>query len=394
MYLVSHKAEECCGCGACVEICPRKCIKMTQDREGFAVPVVRTEACANCGLCKSVCPNECKEFSSVENIRAYVGTNEEEIVYKSASGGAFTAIYECCISKGYIVYGAKFDENLKVVHRSAQSASACESFRKSKYVQSDMCGCYREIAAYLKQGRSVLFSGTPCQCAALSGYLHAAKAETKNLYLISILCHGVPNQALFDSYIQELSAAQKELGGVQGYTFKSKEPIHGKVNSRSAQVTFANGDTVCVDRTTDPYLNAYYSRLFLRPSCGSCLFARSERVSDVTIADAWGIEKILPSFDPLKGVSLVLTHSEKGEALLAAMRQQMELQEIDAQWALKSQALFHKPTWMHENRKKFFLLWEKGKGFSFSVQKALHTSFFKRCFYKAKAIMRNLSGMK
>lgn len=394
MHFTSCKAEQCCGCGACAEICPRKCIEMTQNREGFTVPVVNKEACVNCGLCESTCPMGFNGFVGTENVKAYIGTNEEEVVFKSASGGAFTAVYESGISEGCIIYGARFDEQLKVVHSGAENLSDCEAFRKSKYVQSDMRGCYREIAAHLKHNKKVLFSGTPCQCAALRGYLEAGKADTKNLYLVSVLCHGVPSQTLFDSYIKELSAAQQGRGMVQNYMFKSKTPINGKVNSRSAQISFANGDKIYVDRSTDPYLNGYYSRLFLRPSCGTCRFARPERVSDLTIADAWGIEKILPSRDPLKGVSLVLTHSEKGEKLLAAMQQRMMLEEVDSQWALKSQALFYKPTWMHENRDKFFRLWTKGNGFYRSVKKALHISFFKRCIYKTKAVLRRLGGSK
>lgn len=387
-YLKSAQKEDCCGCKACAEICPKKCISMNTDPEGFYYPQIDKSACIDCGLCQKVCPQDYLRFISKENISAYIVLNSEEVILKSASGGAFTAICQATCSEGYIVYGAKFDKSLNVCHDFADTQKGCEMFRKSKYVQSDLEGCYSSMLLQLISGKKVLFSGTPCQCAAVQGFLDAKKIDKSKLLVVSLFCRGVPNQEIFNSYIKELN--QKNGGNVTRYTFKNKtETVNGKMNSRTACIEFENGDKKIVDLHTDPYLKGYYNRLFLRPSCGKCLFARPDRVSDITLADAWGINKIYSDLDPLKGVSLVLTHSEKGEKIFNKIdNSEITIEPLDSKWAIQSQSIMHKPVWMNANREKFFELIGEGEPFSDAVEKALKPpSITNRCVIKTRNLL-------
>ena len=305
MYLVTNEKTECCGCRACSEICPRACISFIDDEEGFSYPHIDTIQCIKCHLCEKVCPIYYNNFNEEPDGCVYVGKhNSENVIFNSSSGGAFTAIYEELLKENFIVYGAKFDENLKVIHSAADNVEGCAEFRKSKYILGDTNGCFSKISKDLSTGKKILFTGTPCQCAALVSFLNIKNISKENLILIDILCHGGPNQSLFDIYLQELS--WKYNSKVIDFIFRNKKEIDGKVNSRSVEVKFLNGKSVLLNTKRCAFLKGYHSRLFYRSSCSQCRFAKTQRVSDMTIADAWGVEKIYPELVSLKGVSLCL----------------------------------------------------------------------------------------
>ena len=357
--------KECFGCGACVDICPQKAVSMHEDYESFCYPVIDRHKCVDCGLCESVCPLKHIDFQSTNSVRSYVGTHKtKDIMYESSSGGAFTAIYQVLIKDGFIIYGAKYLDRFKVAHGRAVTEDECKLFRKSKYVQSDTVGIFNLIEQDLINGNKVLFSGVSCQCAALISYLDMKRISKDNLLTINILCHGVPSQAIFDKYIKE--EEEKEKSHVCKYSFKNKIPDKDKVNSRTAYVEFANGHKYIRSRENDPFIRGYYSRLFYRPSCATCHFTRSERITDFTIADAWGIQKIKPNYSPIKGVSLILFNTERAKNYFNAIDNIMDLEEVSPSWALASQQIFKMPTEVHENREKFFKLWRK-KSFNKTV---------------------------
>lgn len=348
--------KECCGCGACADICPKGAISLLEDDETFRYPVIDKEKCISCGLCEKTCPLNFSSFHGYDSVKSYVGTyKSRDVIYDSSSGGAFTAIYQSFLSSKYIVYGAQYEDHLRVVHARAETEEECEKFRKSKYIQSDTLGCFKKVENDLKSGKGVLFSGVSCQCAALISYLDTKKVSKKNLITVNILCHGVPSQAMFDKYIEE----EEEAALVYQFRFKNKDVERSKVNSRNAWVEFSNGHKHIRTRENDPFLRGYYSRLFYRPSCATCHFTCKERITDFTIADAWGIEKIKPEYRPIEGVSLILFNTGKAMDAFESINTVMNLEEVPLDWALESQGLFSAPTDMHKNREKFFKLLKK-----------------------------------
>lgn len=365
--------KECCGCGACVDICPKNAISLSQDKETFLYPIIDRKKCVDCGLCEKACPLNFSCFQNCNSVKSYVGTyKSKNVIYDSSSGGAFTAIYQTFIKLGYIVYGVQFSEQLKVVHGKAFSEKECEKFRKSKYIQSNTVGCFKSIEKDLCSGNRVLFSGVSCQCAALVSYLDAKNISKENLVTVNLLCHGVPSQAIFDKYLEE---ERKEEGAiVYQYKFRNKEPKRDKVNSRTALIEFSNGNKYIRTMDNDPFLRGYYTRLFYRPSCETCHFTCKERLTDFTIADAWNIEKIKPNYRPVEGVSLILFNTEKARSTFNSIEEIMDLEEVSSEWALTSQRLFRAPTDMHKNRDQFFELWQK-IGFKKAVFKCTKPSF-------------------
>ncbi len=365
--------QKCCGCGACESICPKKAITLVEDDESFLYPQINQDLCIDCNLCEKTCPLSFDAYTPASDISAYVGLNQSgEALFESSSGGAFTALYEVYIRKGYRVYGVAFDQNHKVIHCGASTLEECEKFRKSKYVQSYYNNVYECIVQDLKKGTKVLFSGTSCQCAALRLYLATKRVDSQNIVIINVLCHGVPSQKMFDTYLDELQKETKLQ--VIRYQFKNKSPKDGKINTRTALIEFDDGTKKVREIANDAFLRGYYTRLFYRPSCAVCPFAREERLSDFTILDAWNIEKIMPEYDSLSGVSLILFNTEKSKQQLAEIQSKMTLNEVSTQWALSSQELFHEPTSMHRNRKLFFQLWSK-MGFTKAVFQSTRTGW-------------------
>lgn len=387
MYLLSEKQTSCMGCGACVDICPKKCISMIEDKEGFLYPKVLRDVCIECHLCEKVCPinYSVDQVSKEEVVKVGIHRNEK-IIKKSSSGGAFTAIMKTVLEKGYEIWGVKFDENWKVVHDLGGTLKECESFQKSKYILSDTNHCFSKIEKQLKSGQKILFSGTPCQCAALKNYLNLKRTNQDGLVVIDIICHGAPNQGIFNAYIEEQEKIEKAQ--ILSYEFRNKEPIRNEINSRSARIQFSNGTNKIVTFANDPFLKGYYTRLFYRPSCGQCKFAQPNRVSDLTIGDAWGVEKIYSDLNPLIGVSLLIANSSKGVRLLECIENDFELCSATKEWAIKANAQLRKPTEMHKGRKKFFKLYKKG--FSKAVRKSAKKSLIRKTasFIKHKLLRR------
>lgn len=382
MYLKDHIDNTCCGCKACAEICPRGCISFVKNAEGFLYPKIDKTACIDCHMCERVCPASFDKFYTSVDGEALVGVhNSGDAVFQSSSGGAFTALCDVLLARGYVVCGVRFTKDFKVVHEFAATASECEPFRKSKYVLSDTNGCFGKVADILKGDGKVLFTGTPCQCAALRAYLDAKKIASDGLLVVDVVCHGVPSQYVFDKYIDELQ--KRENSSLVSYRFKNKLPVNNRINSRSAELVFENGKRYTVDQQSDAFLKGYYSRLFYRPSCGSCRFARPDRVSDITIGDAWSVEKLYPDWNPLSGVSLILLNSEKGRALAPELKCKMELRDTSVEWAVTHNKQLRVPTFMHPNRKLFFARLEK-QGFHRACESTVKESILKRALRKAK----------
>ncbi|MCR1823329.1 SP_1767 family glycosyltransferase [Terrisporobacter muris] len=316
------KIEEkhmCSGCHACDNICPKKAISMDIDEEGFWYPNVDKNKCVNCNLCKDICPiiND-KNFVSMK--KAYGCYNlDEDIRLKSSSGGVFSALASSVIAKNGVVFGARFDENFNVVHDYIETIEELSVFRGSKYVQSNIGENFKIAKKFLKSGRLVLFSGTPCQIGGLKAYL---RKEYDNLITVDLICHGVPSPMIWQKYIEELSNGKK----LTDMTFRDKSK--GWKNG-VLKYTFNDGSEITEKYGESLYIKGFIKNCYLRPSCYACHFKTLDRCSDLTLGDFWGVEDSLPNIDKDSGVSLIMGHSDKGYKALEDIKEQIYSEEVD-----------------------------------------------------------------
>ena len=291
MIQITEKTN-CCGCGACVQRCPNACITMHEDEQGFLYPKVDTGKCIECGLCEKVCP-VMNHGEPRQPLTCYAAINKDEkIRLASSSGGVFTALAEYVIANSGVVFGARFNEKWEVVHDYTETIEGLAAFRGSKYVQSTIGDNYRLAEQFLKDGRQVLFTGTPCQIAGLKHYL---RKEYENLLSVEVACHGVPSPLVWREYIKDKNP--------QCINFRDK-----KDGWKRFGLTF---DNVGESHSQDLYMRAFLSNLTLRPSCFNCKLKSGVSNCDLLVADYWGINNIHPELDDDKGVSLVVVFSFK-----------------------------------------------------------------------------------
>lgn len=315
-YLKSGKKADCCGCMNCMYKCPVNAITEEIDEEGFKYPRVNMEKCIQCGLCEKVCSFETMKLQDMQSAYAMKHKNDD-VRMASSSGGAFTAITDYFLDHDYKIYGAILDEEMQVVHVGSKEKVLRDKMRGSKYVQSNLSGVYEEIEQDLKKGEKVLFSGTPCQVNALSLYLGQ---EYSNLFTVDIICHGVISPRFFQDYLKLVSKGSK----IKSYVFRDKNAADWGTHKASI---------VCGDEENKQYLpyfmNAFNRRFAFRPSCHNCKFTKTERSSDITMADFWGIQSIDKDFGDSKGVSLVCVNTDKGAALFDSLFDGMTVLPVD-----------------------------------------------------------------
>ena len=352
--------ESCCGCGACAKACPRQCIRMVADADGFVFPQVDADACVNCGRCEQVCPFERKpDVGDRVQPKIYAARQRSQAVLTAAaSGGAFGGIAAALSDepggKDWWVWGAVLDENLRVCHRCRRLSEGLEPFHKSKYVQSDLGDALPEIRRQLKAGERVLFSGTPCQVAALRNYLGEGPIQD-NLFCVDLVCHGVPSQRMFDRYIEEEGRALKSP--IRQVEFRHKVYRGRKEgwDSRYMRLTLADGRQKVRNRYQSRFLRAYYAYLFQRKSCYTCPFTTAERNGDVTIGDFWGVKRMLPEVDEDRGISQIQVNTAAGERVMERVEREMELWPVDREAYIKrSGGAMVQPAAANRNRKAFF----------------------------------------
>lgn len=327
------RKDQCCGCSACLHICPKHSISFREDKEGFLYPQVDTSTCVDCGLCENVCPvlNQDEERMPLQ---VYAAKHiDDEIRMKSSSGGIFTLLAEQIIDKGGVVFGARFNENWEVVHDYTETKEGLAPFRGSKYVQSNIGNSYKQVEKFLKAGREVMFTGTPCQVAGLKKYL---RKDYENLLTVDFVCHGVPSPMVWRMYLEEEIARQGDVGKDSVLTSSKVSPVVTGVNFRdkstgwkkySFVLNFSKAsdegeqNTVLSSVFTDnAYMNAFLSNLSLRPSCYACPAKAGKSGSDVTIGDFWGIENVLTEFDDDKGSSLLFINNDKVANMIDQVR--------------------------------------------------------------------------
>lgn len=322
MIVTELDEEKCTGCHACYSVCPVSCIAMREDEEGFLYPYVESKKCINCGRCGNVCPSlkmtEC-EREAPESI--YAAKNlDNQVRRKSSSGGIFSLVAKYILKNGGVVFGASMSEDYKyVVHIMVESESELGKLRGSKYVQSKIGDCYFKAKQQLMAGRIVLFTGTPCQIAGLRSYLGK---NYEKLYTQDVICHGVPSPKIWRNYVNRKEETFKSQ--VTNISFRYKE--HGW-NNNSLIFEFLNGTKYIKKQSEDPYMVGYLTNIYLRPSCYQCMYKNYERESDITLADFWGIEKIMPEMDDGIGTSLIMINTEKGKKLFQGIQSEIIYKE-------------------------------------------------------------------
>ena len=350
--------KECCGCTACASICSHNAISMEPDALGFLYPKINESLCVECGLCEKVCQfNDNYDRSlNLPQPTAYAARHKDiGEVMKSRSGAAFVAISDYIVGQGGRVYGAGYKDHCRVAHNRATTKEERDEFRGSKYVQSDLSGVFRQVKEDLKNGLTVLFSGTPCQTAGLNSYI--GKKLRKNLILLDIVCHGVPGPYIWRDYLAYLE--KKHNSKIIYVNFRDKELYGWKAHKETFKFESGGGKI--------NYTHLFYRHILFRHSCGECHYTNLHRPSDITIADYWGWQKTDPEFNAdNKGCSLVLCNTEKGQKLFDAIKDRMNT--IPAELPNVMQTHLKKPSCIHPRRMDFERYYIKG-GFEYAARK-------------------------
>lgn len=348
MIQITDKTQ-CCGCTACVSVCAHGAITMQPDNEGFIYPVVDIDTCTKCGLCETVCPiiqRKGVSQNSNQKLLYAARAKDKETLLDSSSGGAFMAICKLVIEKGGIVCGVEYSSEMEVRHAFAETLDGCKRFMGSKYVQSNIDGIFKQIKIFLKQGRYVLFSGTPCQVEGLKLYL---KREYASLITVDVVCHAVPSPLIFREYVSFVN--EKFNAKLLSIDMRYKR-ICGWSHRFSYRYSFHTGKTICDPANVSNWGRLYFSRLIDRPSCHACMFTNYYRSGDFTIADFWDDKKLRPELHSKDGTSLLLVNSGKGVELMENICKNLDVWEINLKEAW--QPCLEKPTSASPLRESFW----------------------------------------
>ena len=328
MRVDSVKHMDCCGCAACENICPKQCISMKSDDDGFLYPRIDNDSCINCGACYKVCQvvNPLEETEACHGIYAAKAL-DETVVLSSSSGGMFTLFAELILNEGGVVYGAALsDDCYRLIHTRVDSMQQLHVLKGSKYLQSQIGEIYKDIKKDLKNGRKVLFSGTPCQVNGLVKYLGG---QNDNLFTLDLICHGVPSQALWEKYLKSVEKRSHKVVSVNfrnkrfGWKYFSVKLFKDK--SRSVNSIFK----------INPYMQMMLNNVCLRQSCYKCRAKGTNRLADITLGDFWGVNEMLPEMNDGNGTSAVILNSQKGKMLFERLSSVVKCKEISLDMVLK-----------------------------------------------------------
>lgn len=353
--MINLKTFNCTGCTACYNVCPHKAIEMIENSEGFKFPQIDTEKCTNCGLCEKVCiPSSGYVKQPFETLAFGVKNKNLEERKQSQSGGAFYILAKHILSQGGVVYGSLIDEGFVVRHARASTEKEAKAFRGSKYVQSDLGDIFQSVKQDVQSGVPVLFSGTPCQVAGLKAYL---RKDYENLLLVDLICHGVPSPKVWADYIEWQQKRKKKL--ITQAEFRDRSLPWGThyesffVNTKKKRYSI--------------FAKIFYSHNILRKSCYNCPFTNTERLSDITIGDYWGIETVKKEFRDDYGVSAVMLNSETGKRIWQEVNEQVEYFQCKIEDLMFRNPQLYKSATRPVSREIFWQ--DYNKGFAFIAKK-------------------------
>lgn len=396
----------CCGCEACVQSCPHGCIAMHRDEEGFLYPAVNRDACTDCGLCERVCPMLQAPSSErpIETLAAK--TDDEAVRANSSSGGVFSVVAQRVISEGGVVFGAAFNDKWEVEHIGVESVGQLSRLRGSKYVQSRIGSAYAEVRRHLKEGRKVLFSGTPCQIAGLRKFL---RRGYDGLVTIEVLCHGAPSPGVWEKWLTETVARQCDKNTVsprpncqrdsliEAISFRNKR-LGWKKYSFALALSVPDGHgkkiqfTLAKPFIENAFMRGFLSNLYLRPSCHDCHFRGDGFFADITLGDLWGVNVFLPQLDDDRGTSIVMVNTQKGVEYTHGLCVMHRLSAEQVEEATHYNGGFHRHAAPHPKRQQFFRNYVKtgGKNVERLIDRTLHRSLAERALNTLKYRIKKL----
>ncbi|NJE45757.1 Coenzyme F420 hydrogenase/dehydrogenase, beta subunit C-terminal domain [Massilimicrobiota sp. SW1139] len=358
MIILFNEKKNCCGCGACENICPKKAISMKEDEYGFIYPEINHNLCIECHLCEKVCHFQSRSNYSKDHMAYAAVTKNQEILMNSTSGGIFTTLALEFIKDGGYVSGSIYDGDFNVVHIVSNKIEDVYKMQGSKYVQSSINDAYLQIKKLLLQKEKVLFSGTPCQVDGLYGFL---QRDYDNLYTIDIVCHGVPNNKMFKDY---LNYETKKYGKITEIKFRDKTQGWGTKGS----IKFENKKKIIYSGTSE-YYYLFNKSLTFRDSCYKCKYSSHHRPANITIGDYWGIEKMdfqllnKKEIDIDKGISLIICNNEQGNDFLEKYKFNFNIYLTTLDNVSKFNHNLNQPSILPSKRNKILNMY--GKSFDF-----------------------------
>ena len=337
--------ERCTGCRVCENVCPSQAIEFKENKEGFLYPNVKEDLCTNCGFCTQKCPVLTEtEYGEIQE--CYAVMSEKDIRMESSSGGMFTVLANYILKKGGYVCGAAWKSPFTVAHKIIHRNEDLHELQLSKYIQSDLNDCYRQIKDLLAENKAVLFVGCPCQVDGLYHFL--GKRDNQSLITADLVCHGVPSYKTLEKYCKEVAGDRR----VKKINFRSKEVYKW---STTMKIEFSDGSIYRRGFKEDPWFNCFAENLFFRSSCYACKYAKIPRVGDFTLGDFWQIWRVNPSLDDGWGTSLVLANTEIADKLLAKLKKNLTLlKKMPLETARRYNAQLNYPSPYHKKRETFY----------------------------------------
>lgn len=376
----------CSGCFACASICPKQCITMVADKEGFLYPDINQNECIHCNLCENICPMLSNHGINTKP-NAYAAKNTDtEIRNQSTSGGVFSILSEYVLSRGGIVFGATYNDKFEVEHIGIESMDEISKLRGAKYAQSRIGEVYKNVKVNLERKRMVLFSGTPCQVSGLKSYLNNCYNQ---LICVDLICHGVISPSVWSEYVKY--RIEKDGYGQMPRQVNLRCKASGWSRySYSVLFEYEKGN-YCKLQSEDLMMNAFGANVCLRPSCSNCHFKGLERDSDFTLGDYWGIWNQISYFDDNKGVSLVFVNTKKGQELWGKLQRKMDVIEVEPTRAIEENMSAVESS-IPSTQRELFMENVKIIGFEESVRNFINNNsnktkarFVKKCYYKMLA---------
>lgn len=403
--------KDCTGCNACVQRCPKSCIEMLEDEQGFLYPQVDLSRCIECDVCEKVCP-VINQTEPRQPIAVYAAKNlDEKVRMSSSSGGVFFALAKKIIEEGGVVFGARFDERWEVVHDYAETLDGVKAFQGSKYVQSRIGDCFKRAEEFLKAGRRVMFTGTPCQLAGLRLYLRKDYGE--QLLKVDVVCHGVPSPLVWRDYLSYITRPKGASDGKNtvSLSFKENMPAIADISFRDKRLgwqkfgfrlssiarkgdqnSVSGSDTVkefYEPMEINLYMQIFLKDLDLRPSCYACPVKKGKSQSDITLADYWGVRNVHPDFYDDKGVSLVLINSTSSRDDVKMMND-INLRETSYTLAVSGNSSIEKSVSEPMAYKGYWKAWsESGVDGGISIIESLRPPFAHRLIRRLLNLMPN-----